>query len=204
MSYGLYTADCDQFQHEIHHIKQNQALICKTLSSIGEAPGSLQLCSLLFDSCLLHSMQACCSICCPGQGHDAQNCCLRSLTLPDVCRLALTMCMTTAWLSKNGSGMLTSSQAVAEADGNASHTCVDVHVYVWWILAARCHSSPPAVHHSLHALGRWCFMVLSGKLMPVLHCKWSAHSNAAKLLMFMTAWSVSCARPSTVMCYQVC
>ncbi len=37
------------------------------------------------------------------------------------------MCMTTAWLSKNGSGMLTGSQAVAEADGNASHTCVDVY-----------------------------------------------------------------------------
>ena len=34
------------------------------------------------------------------------------------------MCMTTAWLSKNGSGMLTGSQPVAEADGNALHTCM--------------------------------------------------------------------------------
>ena len=76
VSYGLYTAHCDQCQDEIHNIKQNQALACKLLSSIEEAPSSLQLCSLRFDSCSLHSILPCCSTCCPGQHFHAQNCCL--------------------------------------------------------------------------------------------------------------------------------
>ena len=51
------------------------------------------------------------------------------------------MCMTTAWLSKNGSGMLTGSQAVAEADGNALHTCVNTPCVL--LVVSGC---TPAVH----------------------------------------------------------
>jgi len=89
-----------------------------------------------------------------------------SLIMSDVCRPALTMCMTTAWLSKNGSGMLTGSQAVAEADGNALHTCVKNPCVL--LVVSGC---TPAVHQKLHALHIWCCMVLSARLITVLQCK---------------------------------
>jgi len=160
-------------------MKQNRALTCKLLSSIEEAPGSLQLCSLLFDSCSLHSMQACCSTCCHGQGCDAQTCSLLSLIMPDACRPALTMCMTTAWLSRNGPGMLTGSQAVAEADGNALHTCVSISCVL--LVVPRC--TPPFLTACCSTQSA-CFghMVLSGAVSKAdtsaavrMKCSWQCN-----------------------------